>query len=102
MWAILIIVGLFAFFLLYSYISTSGPVLSGPAQVLSKRVELAKNGSGSWGVKSSCWNYLVTFSLADGEEIELYTGEEAYAALTEGSSGFLEWQKENFVSFETE
>ena len=102
MWLILIIVGLFGFLLLFYHISTNGPVLSGPAQVLSKRVELGRTGSSGWGVKSSSWNYLVTFTLADGEEIELFTGEEAYKALTEGCSGFLEWQKDNFVSFETE
>lgn len=42
----------------------------------------------------------MTFRLADGEEIELYTGQNEYRQLKEGLAGQLSWHRDNFVSFD--
>ena len=70
--------------------------LTGPATVVSKQVEYGRFA----GKHSSSWNYLVTFRLCDGEEIQLYTFENQYKMLKEGTSGMLTWSREHFVSFE--
>ena len=44
----------------------------------------------------------MTFQLGDGSTIELYTGKEEYAQLTEGLRGQLIWQHDNFLSFDTD
>lgn len=48
------------------------------------------------------WNYWVIFTLSDGEEIELYTGEAKYKALKDGITGQLTWQGKKFRSFDYE
>lgn len=75
-----------------------GPELTGPATVKSHRVDQGR----FHGLAPGCWNYLVTFSLADGEEIDLYVGEGEYIALKDGTSGQLTWQGKNFRKFETD
>jgi hypothetical protein len=44
----------------------------------------------------------VTFTLSDGEEIELYTGEAEYKALKDGTTGQLTWQGRKFREFDTD
>lgn len=46
------------------------------------------------------WNYLVTFTLSDGEDMELYTIQEDFRSLTDGTCGWLTWQGKRFVHFE--
>lgn len=90
----------FAAFLVMVYRTTSGKVLTGPATVVSRRAEPAKYpGRMQLGVETSTWNYLVTFRLADGEEIELYVFEEQYKMLTEGRAGQLTWHKDTLSDF---
>lgn len=60
--------------------------------------EHARFSGGKYGGQN--WNYLVTFRLADGEEIELYTGQNEYRQLKEGLAGQLSWHRDNFVSFD--
>ena len=48
------------------------------------------------------WNYWVTFTLSDGEEIELYMGENEYKALKDGTTGQLTWQGKKFREFDTD
>ena len=72
--------------------------LTGRATVVSKRVELAKVA----GRRANNWNYLVTFRLSDGEELELYVFERQYNALPEGATGQLTWCKENLSSFDAD
>ena len=72
--------------------------LTGRATIISRRVEAGKNTRrGSYG---SRWQYIVTFRLSDGEEIELYTFENQYKALKEGICGQLTWCGNSFSSFE--
>ena len=83
-----------------------GPALTGPATVKSHRVEQGnyqgKAPTGYQGNTHGNWNYLVTFTLSDGEEIELYVGEGEYKALEDGTLGQLTWQGKKFREFETE
>lgn len=91
----------FAAFLVMIWHTTSGKVLTGLATVVSRRAEVAKYpGRMQLGVKTSTWNYLVTFQLADGEQIELYVFENEYKLLREGLTGQLTWYKNNLSSFE--
>jgi len=51
-----------------------GPELTGRATVVSKRV-----AQGRYLRKApSRWNYLMTFSLGDGEEVELYVSDDVF------------------------
>lgn len=91
----------FAAFLFMAWRTTGGKVLTGPAKVVSRRVEVAKYpGRMQLGVETTGWNYLVTFRLSDGEEIELYVFENEYKALKEGLTGQLTWHKNNLSHFE--
>lgn len=82
------------------HIRSSRPSRTGPATVVSRRVELARFPAGSNFAKTNNWNHLVTFRLNGGEEIELYTSGEEYQTLEEGLSGQLTWNGENLVSFD--
>ena len=75
-----------------------GPELTGPATVKARRVEQGR----FHGKAPGRWNYIVTFALADGEEIELYVGEGEYRALKDGTSGQLIWEGKQFRGFEYE
>ena len=86
--------------------SDKGPVLTGQATVKSHRVDQG-NYQGEaptryQGNSRGNWNYWVTFTLSDGEEIELYCGENEYKALKDGSIGQLTWQGKKFREFETD
>ncbi|MBQ7000868.1 MAG: DUF2500 family protein [Oscillospiraceae bacterium] len=83
-------------FAILLFSNTGGKTLTGPAMVVSRRVELAKVASRH----SNNWNYLVTFRLSDGEELELYVRKQDYDILTEGLTGQLTWCRENLSSFE--
>lgn len=83
-----------------------GPEMTGQATVKSHRVEQG-NYQGQaptryQGNTRGNWNYWVTFTLSDGEEIELYTGEAEYKALKDGINGLLTWQGKKFLEFETD
>ena len=60
------------------------PQMTGPATVKSHRVEQGNYQSKAptryQGNTRGNWNYFVTFTLGDGEEIELYVGEGEYKA----------------------
>lgn len=88
-------------FVFLAWQTAGGKVLTGPATVVSRRVEAAKAAGSGWG-NNSGWNYLVTFRLAGGEEIELYVFKEQYQELTEGLSGQLTWHKETLSGFATD
>lgn len=83
-----------------------GPELTGQATVKSHRVEQGnyqgQAPAGYQGNTRGNWNYWVTFTLSDGEEIELYTGEAEYKALKEGTTGQLTWQGRKLRSFDYE
>ena len=91
---------LFGAILVLGFLSRALPylrsqVLTGRATVVSKKLEHGRFG----GKYSSSWNYLVTFRLSDGEELELYVFEHQYAQLKEGSTGTLRWEKDTMQDF---
>ena len=98
------IVGILLFMVLYGVYQAwiyrdredKDPELTGPATVTSHRVD-----QGSYhGKAPSRWNYVVTFTLSDGEEIELYTLLSDYQTLKDGTSGQLTWQGKRLLDFE--
>jgi len=84
--------------------TTGGSVMTGRAAVVSKRVQEGsyrnvRRNAKTWYV-GSAWNYLVTFRMSDGEELELHTFENEYHALKEGMTGQLSWHKDNMSGFD--
>ncbi len=86
----------FGFILAMQVYENSKPMLTGQATVIQRRVEVAKRPTFRNG-----YNYLITFRLSDGEEIELYATEYVYRQLAEGQTGQLTWQSDNFREFST-
>lgn len=90
----------FAAFLVMVHRTTSRKVLTGHATVISRRTEPARHpGRMQLGVQTATWNYLVTFRLADSEEIELYVFEIQFKQLKEGLTGQLTWCKDTLSEF---
>lgn len=75
-----------------------GPEMTGPATVKSHRVIQGRY----LGKAPSRWNYMVTFALSDGEEIELYVTDDVFNALKEGQYGQLTWQGKRFYHFDSD
>ena len=98
MWFYILIGAIFLFFLLYYHFSTSGPVMTGRATVVSRRLELSHAG-GRW---SENYNRLMTFRLNDGSELELYVSQEAYTVLADGEIGQLSWQGDQLTCFDSD
>ena len=73
-----------------------GPEMTGKATVKSKHVEQGRY----LGKAPSRWNYMMIFSLSDGEEIELYVTQDVFATLQEGHTGQLTWQGKRFYHFD--
>ena len=72
-----------------------GKEQSAEATVKSHRMEMARVPT-----PGSTWNYLVTFTLADGKEVELLTQEYRFHELKDGQAGTLTWEGETFLNFE--
>lgn len=83
-------------------IRNNRPSLSGPAEVVSHRVEPAKFAAASAWAEHNNWNYYITFRLSDGEEIELYVSRQEYDSISDGQKGILTWSGENMGDFVTE
>lgn len=81
----------------FKKLNRSGKEQTSPATVKSHRMEMARVPT-----PESTWNYLVTFTLSSGKEIELYTLEVQYKELQDGQNGTLSWEGENFLSFDRE
>lgn len=80
---------------LFEKLSRGGKERSGSATVKGHRMTTAR-----FPTPESTWNYLVTFTLSDGSEVELYTLEVQYKAIQDGQEGMLHWEGENLLSFE--
>ena len=79
----------------FKKLSRGGKEQSSTATVKSHRMEMARVPT-----PESTWNYLVTFTLSDGSEVELYTLEVQFHELKDGQTGNLTWEGENFLTFE--
>ena len=64
------------------------------ATVVSRRLMSAR-----FPTQGSTWDYLVTFRLEDGSEMELYVSEEYYHAAPPGVSGTLTQKGDELISF---
>lgn len=78
----------------FKKLSRSGKERSDAATVRAHRVTTAR-----FPTPGSTWNYLVTFTLSDGSEVELHTMEVQYHSIKDGQQGLLTWEGENLLSF---
>lgn len=100
------IAGILVFGLLYGLYQSwvyrdkddKGAEMTGYATVKSHRVAQGRYV----GKAPSRWNYLVTFGLSDGEELELYVTDDVFNTLKEGQSGQLTWQGKRFYHFDSD
>lgn len=81
----------------FKKLSRGGKEKTDTATVKSHRMTTAR-----FPTPESTWNYLVTFTLESGTEVELHTLETQYKELQDGQTGKLTWEGENFLSFEQE
>lgn len=77
-------------------LSRGGKQRTADATVHSHRMASAR-----FPTPGSTWDYLVTFTLSDGTQVELHTMEAEYHILKDGQTGNLTWEGENFLCFET-
>ena len=75
--------------------SRGGEERTDTATVKSHRMEMARVPT-----PGNTWNWLVTFTLSDGSEVDLHTEETQYKELKDGQSGTLTWEGENFLNFD--
>lgn len=73
-----------------------GPEMTAPVTVTAKRIAQGRY----LGTAPSRWNYMVTFTLSDGEELELYVTNSIFSTLKEGQTGLLKWQGKQFRHFD--
>ena len=94
----------FVVLLLQQWLHNRRPTYTATATIVSRRTEpgryMRSKSAGPFGGTSTI-NYIVTFRLSDGEELELLTGKEEYFILEEGLTGILEWQGTDFRYFES-
>lgn len=76
-------------------LNCDAPEQTAQGTVLSRKVQHSNTM-----YHESPWQYLVSFRLESGEEIQLQAAEEQYGELKEGSQWKLTWQEEKLVSFE--
>ena len=101
-----LLLGASAIFLLLEWRHNRRPTYCATATIVSRRVEpgRAVRSRSSSGYKHtlSTLNYIVTFRLSDGEELDLFMGEAEYQVLKEGLTGTLQWQGSDFRYFESQ
>ena len=76
--------------------------LRGKEQTASATVKSRRMASAPVPTPGSTWIHLVAFILEDGKVVELHTTEAQYKELTNGQTGSLTWEGENFLSFRKE
>lgn len=72
------------------------PEQTASATVLSRKVQRTNQVT---NFQESPWEYLVTFRLENGQDLELRVSEDAYGALKEGIHCCIVWHSEELVSF---
>ena len=74
--------------------------LSGHATVSGHRVAQRSEMPKEDARYVSNWNYLMTFTFSDGDELELYTLQSDFQTLKDGTPGWLTWQGKRLLHFE--
>lgn len=82
--------------LLMQHITNNAPEYTARAVVDSHQTQPGRYHS-RW---SSGWNYFVTFRFTDGDTVTLYTTEQDFCALKDGTDVTIRWQNENLLSYE--
>lgn len=80
---------------LFKKLSRGGETHSDTATVTSRRMVSAR-----FPTPGNTWDHVVTVSLSDGSEAELFVTQEQFQNLSEGQQGQLTWEGENLLSFE--
>ncbi|MBQ2900324.1 MAG: DUF2500 family protein [Agathobacter sp.] len=80
------------------YWKPKGPVVECQATVKSKRVESSNTPAIYYRGERS--NYVITFVVEDGKEVDLVTIPAIYADLKEGDTGRLKYQRDSILEFE--
>lgn len=77
------------------------PVLTVPAQIVSKRAEVHRHTNNTNGqiTSSSTTSYFVTFQVQSGDRLELKVHGRDYGLLAEGDAGDLTFQGTRFQGF---
>ena len=86
----------FSGLLLMQHLTNKAPEYTANAVVDSHQMTPGRY-HGKW---SSGWNNQITFRLADGDTITLYTTQQDYSALQDGQSVTIRWQNENLLQYE--
>lgn len=79
---------------LFKKLGSGGKEQTTVATVSSHRLASAR-----FPTPGSTWDHWVTFSLADGSQIELLTPEEIFHNLPQGQQGQLTWEGDTFLTF---
>lgn len=80
---------------LFKKLTRKGDLQTDEATIVSRRLMSAR-----FPTQGSTWDYLVTFRLEDGREMELFVSEEFYHAAIPGTSGTLTREGDQLISFE--
>ncbi len=72
--------------------NNAAPVLTVPAQIITKRTEVRGEHSHTW--------YYSTFEVQSGDRMELQLSGTEYGLLAEGDLGLLTFQGTRFISFD--
>ena len=81
---------------LFKKLSRGGKEQSADAMVTALDMTTAR-----FPTPGNTWDYLASFTLEDGTELQLNITEEQYQLLKTGSTGILTWEGENFLRFDT-
>ena len=76
-------------------LNNCAPEQTAPATLISRTVAHAHTMK-----HQSPYQYLLTFRLESGEELQLQTTEETYRVLEDNTSATLTWQEETLISFQ--
>ena len=96
-WLFFLLIALcFGFLLLQQQLINSAPEYTARAIVESHQTAPGRFHS-RW---SSGWNHFVTFRLADGDTVTLYTTEQEFCSLKDGMDITIVWQNENLLRYE--
>lgn len=80
---------------LFKKLSRNGREQTADATVFARRMASAR-----FPTPGNTWDHIVTFTLSDGAQVELFASEAQFDTLTEGQTGTLTWEGERLLGFE--
>ncbi|MBQ2900328.1 MAG: DUF2500 family protein [Agathobacter sp.] len=94
----ILLAGIAALLRYLPYWKPKGPVVECQGTVKSKRVEYSNTPAIYY--RGERFNYVITFVVEDGKEVDLVTIPAIYADLKEGDAGRLKYQRDSILEFE--